>query len=438
MPPQTNATFRAGAARTDITPPVGLDLSGGPFGRSKGVMHPLGARALVVEGDGRRLAVLVCDLLGFDAAYADAIRRDVAEVVRTAPEAVMLAATHTHGGPAVVSLRDWGRPDPEYCDRLRATLVRLAQEVAEGMRPARMRAGAGPCPGVAVNRAREDGPVNDRLEVVRFEDVDGRVLAALVHFAVHPVNLHSAGLVTPDYPHYLESSLRGAVDLGEAPLLYLSGWGGDLNPANFGRAPSERNAAETGGRLAAAAAQLWPTLDGTAATPLAARKRVFEVPLEPLPGREELEKVREERRRLLAAVADPSPTNERWCSHRTWIAWAEEALAALDVGDVPGTMSVALQGLRLGDVALVGAPGEPFTEYGLALQAARRVPHVLPVALANGCVGYFPAPWAYAMGRYEATGCPRYIGLRLFQASSGERLGEAGLALLEELAEDRS
>jgi len=49
MPASGPDRLRVGAAVANITPPVGVELSGGAFGPSKGVLYPLEAKALLLE-----------------------------------------------------------------------------------------------------------------------------------------------------------------------------------------------------------------------------------------------------------------------------------------------------------------------------------------------------------------------------------------------------
>jgi hypothetical protein len=91
--------LKAGIALADITPPVGVELSGGAFGPSKAVLHPLAAKALLLEQGRAKLLLIVCDLIGFDWDYSLAIRSDISRLHGLPRDAVMFSATHTHCGP---------------------------------------------------------------------------------------------------------------------------------------------------------------------------------------------------------------------------------------------------------------------------------------------------------------------------------------------------
>ena len=59
--------LKAGAAKREITPPAGADLSGfiARLEPSRAVAEPLHVRALVVSNEERALAIVQADLLGF-------------------------------------------------------------------------------------------------------------------------------------------------------------------------------------------------------------------------------------------------------------------------------------------------------------------------------------------------------------------------------------
>ena len=68
----------------------------------------------------------------------------------------------------------------------------------------------------------------------------------------------------------------------------------------------------------------------------------------------------------------------------------------------PDSFTLELTGLKIGPVAYVGIPGEPFTEIGVRIKEAEGWKQVMPVCLTNGCSGYFPSKEAFAAGGYES------------------------------------
>ena len=102
--------LRAGVSVLDITPPIGLELGGLGLRQqpSVGILDALFAKALVVEDDDVRVAIVSCDLLGFSNQYDDGLRKAIVGSGLVEAENVMIACTHTHAGPATQFLRGCG------------------------------------------------------------------------------------------------------------------------------------------------------------------------------------------------------------------------------------------------------------------------------------------------------------------------------------------
>ena len=93
-------TLRSGAARSVITPPLGVSLAGSYTDRRAArVDGDLYARALVLEADGTALAVVACDLIGVRASTVAGARRLIAAATGIPAERVLVHGTHNHSGP---------------------------------------------------------------------------------------------------------------------------------------------------------------------------------------------------------------------------------------------------------------------------------------------------------------------------------------------------
>ena len=61
--------MRAGFGKSDLTPPLGVELTGYGYylnRRALSVLDPLFARALILEQDGCRSLLISCELLGLN------------------------------------------------------------------------------------------------------------------------------------------------------------------------------------------------------------------------------------------------------------------------------------------------------------------------------------------------------------------------------------
>src|SRR5207302_1370572 len=223
------AELQAGAARVDITPPIGFAMWG--YGArhdrpSEGVLDPLQARALVIAVDKERIAIVSLDLGRAPTRESTAAIRARVKAA-TGIEHLFLVGSHTHHGP-VIEVDTWPNPQKSYVRELETKLADLIIGAARQLRPARLGVAAREVP---FNRNRHskrpDKPVDRELLVLRVEDLEGRPIAHAVNFAAHPT-MHPASTLkfSADYP----GALAGLVEKETgAPCLFLQGAAGDLS-----------------------------------------------------------------------------------------------------------------------------------------------------------------------------------------------------------------
>ena len=118
-----------------------------------------------------------------------------------------------------------------------------------------------------------------------------------------------------------------------------------------------------------------------------------------------------ERHRRRAAEIEQADAARVWEANaeRVVAEWAEDALRAGLAGKVPPPCPAEVQAVRLGDVTLVGLPGESFVEIGAELVRTFGA-GVVPLGYTNCNVGYIPWPDAYSQGGYEVAVAYRYYG----------------------------
>ncbi len=214
--------INVGASITDITPPIGMAMAGFAVRTdpATGTHDPLTARALVVDDT----ALVTIDVIGIDADLSKRIRARC----MLPDEAVTIAATHTHGGPATMSGRLSMFTDPVVLAQLETGIVQAIDTAASNRKPARLLGGNGSEPGFAKNRRQPDGPVDRGIPVLRFEDLEGAQIAILVSYACHPVVLGPDNLTwTGDYPHFVREELEAA-NPGTVAI-FATGCAGDVN-----------------------------------------------------------------------------------------------------------------------------------------------------------------------------------------------------------------
>ncbi len=439
----------AGVARIDITPPMPADCMG--FVRraapATGVLAPLTATALVLEdSNGRRCVIVAMDLVAIGMAQAERIREMVGEAVSASPDAVFLNYSHTHAGPHVTegSLRKLGgsmrtifEKERLYIASLPYELVGVATMAARDLEPVRLAGGSIAVPGISANRRERtadgrtilgwnpDEPLDDELIVLKLAKKDGNPLAVVANFACHPVVLGGENPnVGPDFP----GALRELVErnLG-GKCLFLAGAAGNVLPLE-GFHEEEGPEIVFGERLGYAAlhvaAQTFPyvthieKLDYGSVTPISLYRRVLddpqkpqpiswgavraELPLKPLPSLADVEKLLDEYRANLQRAVDAGRPQAELNPLDYHVQWAEHSVDRLKSGEeIETSVTAYVQAIRIGDVAIVGLPGEPFNEIGRAVKDRSSAPFTLFAGYSNGYIGYFPTAAEYPYGGYE-------------------------------------
>ena len=200
-----DATARAeilvGAATRNITPNPLLPVSGG-----MGAPHPatvkrgeLSARAIVFRKGRVSVAVVSLDLLGFPSVLGDRVR---AKVNGIPPANILIGSTHTHSAPDCYAFPD-GKGghigDLNYMDLVATRAAQAVNEAIEKLQPATIQIATGEAEGkIAYNYYAPD-LYDRRMSVIQAKDFQGRTIATLVNYAIHPEVLgNEIGVLSPD------------------------------------------------------------------------------------------------------------------------------------------------------------------------------------------------------------------------------------------------
>lgn len=99
----SRAALRGGCAKVDITPPVGVWLSGYRAREkpSDGICDGLYARALVLDDGQNKIAIISADLLWVPSKITTQVRGIVKEKIGIPDKNILICATHTHFGPKI-------------------------------------------------------------------------------------------------------------------------------------------------------------------------------------------------------------------------------------------------------------------------------------------------------------------------------------------------
>ena len=429
--PLCGAGFKAGVAKVDITPPPGLPMYG-YFDRTQpatGTLDPLYARVVVLEAEGKRLALVTLDLgRVFGPASLASLRERLAKT--SGISLLLITASHTHSGPNIVDEYPSHRPPSwEATD-----LDKIAGAVAEAcahLTEARLGTGYGRAY-IGYNRRRvfPDGtvsmfwtnpdkiptsPVDPTVSVLRIDTAAGKPLAVLVNYACHPVVFGPDNLqYSADYVGVMARTVEEAVGGRAAALRCASSCkAGTATSTPITPRPALADGAVkkrdwTGEQLGAEAARVATTINTVSATQ---PNLQFTEDIMTFAVRWDAQKFRQG---MLAAYGQ-----------RVY----EDHADLLDSDNPRRELSVPVTTVLINrTIALVGLPGEPFVDFQINWRRRCPVRDAFFVGYANGYLDYFPTIRAAAEGGYGGADSDTYIAV-----GAGERMVDQAVMRIYEM-----
>ena len=270
----------------------------------------------------------------------------------------------------------------------------------ERCEPARVGSAVTQAPGLSVNRVRHERPVDDSVTVIRVDGADGSPLAAIVSFTAHPITI---GGITrewdAEYPGRDARRVREAAP-GVEPM-FVQGCAGDVAPFTdwwFGNWEASRTrtrrATSSGGSSPRPRSRHTADRDrrpthaslprasgsscagaGTSTPPRRSATVMSEWQARPQPDWPETWPPEVH----TMTSAQQFPGSYMWGALTMYLDMVERA-------DVP--IRAEIQGIALGDAALVTNPFELFNEAGSRIKEASPFATTIAAAYTNDYLGY--------------------------------------------------
>jgi neutral ceramidase len=417
--------FRAGAAISNVTPPLGSSINGGfQDGKATAIHDELHARCLALDDGTTRLVFVVVDSCVIGRDIFDAAKHLVHEATGLPVENLMMSATHSHSCGTAQAVGQ-SEPDPMY-QRF------LARRIADGVRcainnlaPAKIGHGGTRVPAQVFNRRwkmqpgtiaptplgvttdqvktnpgvknpnliEPAGPTDPEVAFLSVQSADGKPLALLANYSLHYVGGVGPGHISADYFGVFAErvgELLGA-DGRDPPFVGLmsNGTSGDINNIDFRNGQEKQPpygrikiVAEEVAQAVAAAVKGVEHRDDVA---LAAAQKEIELGLR-LPTPDEVTRAREVMKQ--SKLFPRMETLEQVYARETVL-----------LAEFPPSVSAPLQVFKIGELRVSAIPAEVFVEIGLELK--KRHAPTFTVSLANAYHGYLPTPEQHALGGYE-------------------------------------
>jgi neutral ceramidase len=469
---QDCAVIELGIETVDITPRIGSTLCGFAARANKpstGIDAPLKARVIAIREGEKPYFLINFDLLGIGQSLEAQIVAALEDTLDDgfAAERSVFVATHTHSGPPTVAMTGEAAPDPAYWEQLSSQTAQAAKAALESAKPVSLYMASLTIPGLTYNRRAvltdgrvsivpepelpvvERGPLDDELTTLLWRDVDGKNVAAIVHFPCHGVAVLTQS-IHGDIPGEV---CRRVGELLNVPCLYLQGATGDINPTALVAGRAELM--EWMDRFMVHLNGLEDKFQEVNQEPFCVSSMHLPLEFGPLPGEKETERrianlekigrgdttspevqdtmpfVRELMHAKPGEPLDPVVTE--------YLAQALKeseirALAAIKAGGTPSPYPLRLSLWRLGDLALAFIAAEVFAITGLRIKALREDTPILPVSYLTPLMGYLPDADAMTKGGYEVDYAWRFYGhVAPFATNSEQRVIEAVDEMLSNL-----
>jgi hypothetical protein len=455
LAPQDGKVFRAGAAASNITPPLGEPIVGGWSPTPAAHVHDeLHARCLALDDGKTRLVFAVCDNVGIPREVLDEARALVEKETGLPPANFLLSSTHTHSATSARGEQLQGG----YAKFLARRIADGARRAINNLEPARIGWGSAQAPEHLFNRRyflkpgapipdpfggedkvlmnpgvgnpqvdRPAGPIDPEVSFLLVRAKAGRPIALLSNYSLHYVGGVPADHVSADYFSLFADRIGELLgtDRQDPPFVGIltNGTSGDVNNIDvLGPKPEKLAPYEKMKRVAHdVAGKVRAAVEGAALhdwVPLSARMTEL-----PLAARKPTPEMVSRAKEVLERPKDAKPRHVREVTY---------ARRILPMAEGPDEIRVPIQAFRIGDLGVAAIPFEVFTDIGLEIKKRTPLAKTFTVSLANGSYGYLPTPEHHALGGYET-----WLGTNRVETQASRKITDCALGLLSELKEIR-
>ena len=419
--------FKAGFARVKATPPMGIPLWGYYIPRlADGILDDLEVNAVALCKGQDKALLMTVDHCGLFKNVVDKMKESVVRATGIDENAIFIHSTHTHTAPEVSVTSD----NPlviEYTNDLINKVTIAATNSLKDLKPAKAGFGVGNAPSVAfIRRFRMKdgsvktnpginnpdilepiGEVDERVNVLRIDRENASTIV-LANFGNHPDTV-GGNKVSRDWPGFTRTFTEKAID--NVNCVLFNGAQGDVNHVNVhpkggdmngmfldfdGCSRGYEHAKHIGMVVAGAVMQVFSKVEYFDVNAIKFEQRYVDIPSNK-PTPEEMPLAREYNRLHLEGKDDQIPYKAMMLT--TVVA---DAARKVRLENAPDCFPLLFSAVRIGDVAFLGIPGEPFTNVGKSVKQTDGYKLIFPCVNTNAKEGYFPMQDAYDEGGYEA------------------------------------
>lgn len=377
----TNLGIKIGLGTYEYSFSKGI-LMGGYMGRkdgSTGTHDPITARALIIDNGQTRLILIEADFIGLDKNRVIKLKQILAQNYQITADQIMIAIIHSHSAPLNINL--FSKPSPQVPEMVDEGIIQAVDRAMKSLTPGQIEYLTGDITNVSFNRRDWDplsAIVNNEVDIFQIKDQNGLLRGILYNYSCHPVVMGPENLeLSADWVFFAQQYLRSNLEQKELFVMFMQGTPGNLNPWNvpFNGTTTPKTFKDCQMIGEQVGTQLLTilknsrekiTIDSNSPITLLGITQIVDIPMD-----------------------DPDKAE-----------FFGEFTEIVQENNVPFVRTV-VQALRIGDIAIIGLPGEIFSETGINLKKAKIFPHTFVVGYANDYIGYAGPEKVYLAGGYE-------------------------------------
>jgi len=384
------SSIEANVAVTKLTPPLEMGYTLGGYGArmskpAEGIHDDIWAKALVLTDGGKKYAIVTLDILGLPPNVKPQVIEKL-NLEEWTEENILLLPSHSHTSLEMFALNDKnifnlapiGIFQSELLDFVVQSLADLIKSADQDLKPVKIGSQSKKIEGL--NRNRRGEPFIDKtLTVTRIDHLNGTPMTLLVNWTGHPTIMDEHDMwVSGGWPGYLQRELEDWIGQDVVAMFY-NGPQGDQSVIAEGAGSHYEKAEKYGRTMAIKALDVYNGINPEENILFSYNHKII-----PLPDKE----------------AHPNFMETGGKEYGL----DEEKINIL-LGQVfPKQTSIGA--CQLGDLLIVGAPGELSAELGLNIKENlknRGVQYPAIGGLANQWISYILSEKEYQKGGYESS-----------------------------------
>ena len=391
LPNNAKNKILASVAKVDLTPPLEMKFALGGYGErmSKpaiGVHDKIWAKVVVLKKGNKKYAIITMDILGIPPNVKPQLLKAL-ERKGWSEENIMLLPSHSHTSLEMAALNDKnnlnspqiGIFQPKLLSFVISTLSKLMNEVDKNYQEVKIGTSRMLVEGMNRNRRGELG-VDKELTVTRIDYKTGEPMAVLVNWTAHPTFMSEKDMeVSGGWPGYLQRGLEQKIG-NNVVVLYYNGAEGDQSPIGIGGNSHHEKAKKYGVEMSNKAFQVYNNIKTSS-------KVKFDY---------NYAKIKLPERKIHPSFMETGGTEYNL---------TPEALTA--ILHVMSPEDTGIGSVRIGDLLLVGAPGELTAGLGLQIKSKLKdegIKNPVIGGLANEWISYILSADQYNHGAgYESS-----------------------------------